>query len=98
MNNPYTSKNLKQIEPVQIWTNGQLKTGNYINAYIIDDNLLNSATFHWSIFTQETNGSEISAGELTISDPEYDVWGQSSDINEAAYVWICNELSLTLIP
>ena len=30
---------MKQIQPIQIWVNGQEQTGNWINAYIINDNL-----------------------------------------------------------
>jgi hypothetical protein len=88
---------MKQIQPVQIWTNGQVQTGNYINAYIINDNLLDSATFYWAIFTSDIDGNQLSEGNLSIIDPEYDVWGQSSDINQAAYEWICDQLGLILI-
>jgi len=89
---------MKQIQPIQIWVNGSVQTGNYINAYIINDNLQDSATFYWAIFTANIDGTQLSQGNLTINDPEYDQWGQSADINEAAYEWICDQLSLTLIP
>jgi hypothetical protein len=92
---------MKQIQPVQIWVNGSLQTGTYINAYIINDNLLDSATFYWSIWSDgdepDTQGIKLSEGNLIMVDPEYDLWGQSTDINQAAYVWICEELNLTLI-
>jgi len=89
---------MKQIQSIKIWVNGQEQTGNWINAYIINDNLQDSATFFWAIFTAETDGNQLSQGNLTINDPEYDQWGQSGDINQAAYEWICYQLSLTLIP
>ena len=89
---------MKQIEPVQIWVNGSVQTGNYINAYIINDNLLNKAEFRWDIFTAEIDQINISGGNLTMVEPDYSVWDTTSDINAAAYEWICNELSLTLIP
>lgn len=88
---------MKAIEPVQIWINGSVQTGNYINAYIINDNLQDKAEFYWSIFTEEIDGNKLSEGNLIIIDPEYDIWGQSSDINQAAYEWICDQLGLTLI-
>jgi len=88
---------MKQIEPVQIWVNGSVQTGNYINAYIINDNLQDKAEFYWAIFTEEIDGNKLSDGNLIIVDPEYDVWGQSSDINQAAYEWICDQLGLILI-
>jgi hypothetical protein len=89
---------MKQIEPVQIWVNGSVQTGNFINAYIINDNLQDSATFYWAIFTAETEGIQLSAGNLTIVEPDYSVWDSTADINGAAYSWICDQLSLTLIP
>ena len=88
---------MKSIQPVQIWNNGTLQTGNFINAYIIHDNLLDSATFYWAIFTADTAGTQLSQGNLTIAEPDYSVWDQTADINEAAYQWICTQLGLTLI-
>lgn len=89
---------MKQIQPIQIWVNGQEQTGSWINSYITHDNLKDSATFYWAIFTAETAGSQLSVGELTMEEPDYSVWDSTADINEAAYVWICDQLSLTLIP
>lgn len=89
---------MKQIEPVQIWANGSVKTGNWINAYIINDNLKDTAIFYWAIFSSETEPSQLSEGNLTMAEPDYSTWDSSSDINQAAYAWICDQLSLTLIP
>jgi hypothetical protein len=93
---------MKQIEPVQIWVSGSVQTGSWINAYIINDNLQDSATFYWAIFADgsepDTQGLQLSAGNLTIVEPDYSVWDSTADINAAAYAWICDQLSLTLIP
>ena len=89
---------MKQIEPVQIWVNGSVQTGNFINAYIVNDNLQDSATFYWAIFTAQTEGIQLCTGNLTMVEPDYSVWDSTSDINAAAYAWICDQLSLTLIP
>ena len=92
---------MKQIQPVSIWVNGQVKTGSWLNAYIINDNLSSSATFYWSILasgTEEgTAGEKLSEGNSTISGDDYIVWGESADINLAAYEWIASQLGLTLI-
>lgn len=92
---------MKQIEPVQIWVNGSVQTGSWINAYIINDNLQDSATFYWAIFADgaetDTQGNKISEGNLTINEPDYSVWDSTADINLAAYQWICDQLGLTLI-
>ena len=92
---------MKQIQPVSIWVNGQVKTGSWLNAYIINDNLSSSATFYWSILasgTEEgTAGEKLSEGNSTIDGENYIVWGESADINLAAYQWIASQLGLTLI-
>ena len=88
---------MKPIQPIQIWVNGSVQTGNYINAYIINDNLINKAEFYWAIFTSDIDGNQLSAGNLTMVEPDYSIWSSTVDINQSAYEWICNELSLTLI-
>lgn len=91
---------MKQIEPVQVWTNGSVQEGTLLNAYIINDNLSDSATFYWQIFSSDAEGNAVASlaeGNLTINEPDYDVWGSSADINLAAYQWIASQLSLTLI-
>lgn len=88
---------MKQIQPIQIWSNGQVETGSWINAYIINDNLKDSATFYWAIYNAETGGYQLSQGNLTMVEPDYSTWDASADINLAAYEWICDQLGLTLI-
>jgi hypothetical protein len=88
---------MKQIQSIQIWVNGSVQTGNYINAYIINDNLQDSATFYWAIFSAEAGGNKLSEGNLRIVEPDYSVWDSTADINLAAYQWICDQLGLTLI-
>jgi len=89
---------MKAIQPVQIWANGSVQTGNWINAYIINDNLKDTAQFYWSIYTEITSGNLLSQGNLTLTGEEYLLWDTSNDINQAAYDWICFQLNLTLIP
>jgi len=88
---------MKAIQPVQIWVNGSVQTGSWINAYIINDNLQSFATFYWAIFSAEDSGNKLSEGNLTIVEPDYSVWDSTADINLAAYQWICDQLGLTLI-
>ena len=92
---------MKQIQPVSIWVNGQVKTGSWLNAYIINDNLSSSATFYWSILASGTEeasaGEKLSEGNSTISGDDYIIWGEAADINLAAYQWIASQLGLTLI-
>lgn len=89
---------MKAIEPVQIWVNGSVQTGNFINAYIINDNLKDTARFYWAIFNSETDGNVLSQGNLTLTGGDYIIWDEANDINLAAYQWICFQLNLTLLP
>ena len=92
---------MKKIQSIQIWDNGTLQTGSILNAYIIYDNLLDTANFYWAIWSSDAEGKAVislAEGNLTINDPDYDIWGQSADINQAAYEWIADKLNLTLIP
>ncbi len=92
------------IQPVQIWTNGQASSGNFIDASIVNDNLSNYAQFYWVIssVTTDSEGGQtkqsLAQGNTSISGTDYDTWGQSADVNLAAYEYICTQLNLTLIP
>lgn len=91
---------MKEIQPIQIWVNGQEQTGSLLNAYIINDNLLNTATFYWSILQSGFEFNQfntLTSGNLTMNEPDYSVWGSSADINLAAYEWITSKLGLSLI-
>ena len=91
------------IQPVEIWQNGQSETGNYIDASIVNDNLSDYAQFYWNISkvtTSETGDTKqsLTQGNTTISGEAYAQWGAASDVNLAAYEYICTQLNLTLIP
>jgi hypothetical protein len=85
---------MKQIVPFTIWVNGQQQTATLFNLIIINDNLLNSATFYWQLL--DADASKLADGNLTMGDPDYDVWGSSADINLAAYQWAASQLNITL--
>ena len=92
------------IQPVQIWTNGQASSGNFIDASIVNDNLSDYAQFYWQIssVTTDSEGAEtkqsLAQGNCTISGADYIIWGETQDVNLSAYQYICSKLNLTLIP
>ena len=86
---------MKQIQPISIWVNGQQQTATVFNLIIINDNLLNSATFYWQLL--DADASKLVDGNLTMGEPDYDVWGSSADINLAAYQWAATQLNITLV-
>ena len=85
---------MKQIQPFTLWVNGQQQTASLFNLIIINDNLLNSATFYWQLL--DADASKLADGNLTMGEPDYDVWGSSADINLAAYQWAASQLNITL--
>lgn len=85
---------MKQIQPIQIWVNGSLQTATVFNLIIINDNLLNSATFYWQLL--DSAESQLSNGNLTMGEPTYDQWGTQSDVNQWAYEWAATQLNITL--
>jgi len=85
---------MKQIQPFQIWVNGQEQTATLFSLIIINDNLSNSATFYWQLLDAEA--SKLADGNLTMVEPQYDQWGTQSDVNQWAYEWAATELNITL--
>ena len=93
---------MKPIEPITIWKNGESQEANLLNAYIINDNLATSCTFYYSLCSSGEGteamplviGQTLAEGNITMSGEYYLAWDNS---NEAAYVYIADELNLTLI-
>jgi len=86
---------MKQIQPLTLWVNGQQKTATQFSLIIINDNLLDSATFYWQLL--DADSVKLQDGNLTMGEPDYDVWGSSADINLAAYQWAASKLNITLV-
>jgi len=86
---------MKQIQPFTLWVNGQQQTATLFNLIIINDNLLNSATFYWQLL--DADAVKLADGNLTMGEPDYDVWGSTADVNQAAYDWAASKLSITLV-
>jgi hypothetical protein len=85
---------MKQIQPISIWVNGQQQTATVFSLIIINDNLLNSATFYWQLL--DSAEVKLADGNLTMVEPQYDQWGTSSDVNQWAYDWAATQLNITL--
>lgn len=87
----------KSIEPINIWVNGETKTGVKLSVTCISDNYENSATNYWQIF--DADGQQIASSNLTITGQDYIDWGDqpAMAINDWIYNWVANKLSLTII-
>jgi beta-lactamase class D len=96
----------KKIEPQQVWVNGESKQAEYFQVTCINDNYENSATNYWQLFTKnvdaegvESQGEQVSQGNLTISGQDYINWGDqpAMAINAWIYQWCADQLNLTII-
>jgi len=94
---------MKQIQPVNIWINGQIKQANYLGMYSINDDLSSVATFYYQLLkvttdqNNNTNSQQLSQGNLTMSGTDYEDWGDNDNINQEAYVWAADQLNLVLV-
>jgi len=98
--------NMKQIEPVQIWTNGILKTAEFLQVTGINDNYESSATNYWALFTKVTDaegnesaGELIAQGNTTISGADYIEWGDvpAMSINAWIYDWVAEQINVVIL-
>lgn len=97
----------KQIQPVNVWVNGEVKVAEWLSMRSINDDLETSATLYYELCenAQDENqnnskGSAVANGNLTMSGQDYQDWGNQSgtDINTWAYNWAAQQLNLTIIP
>lgn len=79
---------MKQIEPVVFPLN--LGTATILNAYCINDNLSDSATFYYALLTDTQ--SQLQQGNLTMTGQVYDNWAT----NDYAYNWVASEIDVTI--
>jgi len=86
---------MKQIQPLTLWVNGQQKTATQFSLIIINDNLLDSATFYWQLLDAES--VKLQDGNLTMDAADYAVWSSAQDVNLSAYQWAAAKLNITLV-
>jgi hypothetical protein len=88
---------MKQIEPINIWINGETKIGVNFSVICINDNYENCATNYWQI--SDVDLQLISQGNLSIGGEDYINWGNqpAMAINEWIYNWSASQLGLTII-
>jgi len=98
--------NMKQIQPVQIWTNGTLKTAEYLQVIGINDNYESAATNYWALFTLVTDdegiesaGEQVAQGNCTINGESYIDWGDqpAMAINAWIYDWVAEQINVVIL-
>lgn len=80
---------MKTIENVTFPLN--LGVASLLNAYCINDNLSNSATFYYALLSDTQ--SQLQQGNLTMSGEDYVGWAT----NEYAYNWVATQIDVTII-
>jgi hypothetical protein len=93
---------MKNIQPVNIWINGQIQEANILQAHIIYDNLIDSATFYYQLMKgnevdEQMVYTSLAAGNVGISGADYEAWGEDEDINTSAYNFLATQLNLTIL-
>jgi rRNA maturation endonuclease Nob1 len=82
---------MKNITPISIWDNGTNEEAKVLNADCSNDNLSNSATFYYSLLSD--NMQQLAQGNLYMSGEDYVAW----QTNDYAYNWVAGQLNLTIV-
>lgn len=90
---------MKQIQPIQVWKNGEEKQANTFNLTLINDDLATSATFYYQLLAStEVDGNvsteQLADGNVGMSGEDYQNW---DDSNDGAYNYCAGKLNLVII-
>jgi hypothetical protein len=86
---------MKTIQSVSIWDNGQNLEAKILNAYAVNVSLGTSATFYYSLMTENedgTQGIQVRQGNLSMTGAAYAQW----EVDSYAWNWVAAELNLTI--
>lgn len=85
--------NMKKILPFNFWQSGQTLTAVYLYINCAGDNLKDSATFYWALYSEidAKPGNKLAEGNLTMSGLDYEM----CDTNEYAWNWAGFSLGVT---
>ena len=86
---------MKRIQPVTIWDNGKNLEASILGSYAINLQLGISASFYYSLYMINEDGSrgiEIRNGNLKMEGDAYTQW----EVDTYAWDWIASELNLTI--
>ena len=86
---------MRDIQPLDIWSDGDTKTATCLRLYISYDDLATRAAFQYALC--DIDGAIIYEGQIIIEGQTYLDWGSSGDSNTEAYTIAATQLNLTLI-
>ena len=94
---------MAQIQPVQVWFQGEQRQATIFNLTSNYDNLYNRATFQYqlveiiAISPEQQNSNVLLIGYLSISGADYEQWDTEVDANAWIYQWAAGKLNLIII-
>jgi hypothetical protein len=86
---------MRDIQPLDIWSDGDTKTATCLRLYISYDDLATRAAFQYALC--DIDGAIIYEGQVIIEGQTYLDWGSSGDSNTEAYTIAATQLNLTLV-
>lgn len=81
---------MKTIQPISIWKPGGAKDATLLNAFVIGDNIKDTAQFYFQLLTE--NKENIAEGNLTMKDEVYENW----TLNEQAWDFVAQTLGVVI--
>lgn len=93
---------MAQIQPINIWKDGQVKTASEFTLRIIADDLATSCTFYYELKEADSvdadgntiGGMVLSVGNEAMNSQDYQDWDGS---NSAAYSYVAGKLNIVLV-
>jgi len=86
---------MKNIQPLEIWSEGSTKIAVTMSLYISYDDLATKAALIYKL--SDEFSADIYEGQIFFTGQEYTDWGSSGDSNQEAYVLAASKLNITLI-
>ena len=86
---------MKYIQPIDVWVDGITKQANKLTLLVTYDNLDTEAVINYVL--SDDNNQSLVTGSVRIEGVDYQNWGTSTDSNSDAYIFVANQLNLTLI-
>ncbi len=86
---------MKNIQPLDIWSDGMTKTAVCLKLYISYDDLETRASLQYALC--DIDGVTIYEGQVQITGDVYLNWGANSDSNAEAYTITATQLNLILV-
>jgi hypothetical protein len=84
-----------QIQPVQIWNNGNIINAEFFDLTCINDNMTSQAIFYYKLLSIDLEF--LSSGNEIIQNEDYKDYNSSTDSSTFAYNFIAAKLNLQIL-